>query len=406
MAVKVVMPQVGLTTEEAKIIRWLKSEGERVEKGEPLFEVETDKAVLTVESPASGVLLKILVPEGNIAKVTQAVGVIGESGEDIASILEEIGLVSPMEVKEGKEKERIEVKKGIKEEKQVLISPLAKKIALDAGLTLEEIKKIKGTGADGAITKRDVLSYIDTLRKEKEVKVEEREPVKPSANIIPLTKMRRAIALRMAQSFREIPQFWLGVDIEVDELLRCREILNSKLPEDKHLSLTDFIVKAVALALREHPYVNATFTDEGILLKEEINIGIAVALDDGLIVPVIRNADKRSLSEISLARKNLVKKAKDGALSIEELSEGTFTVSNLGMFEIDEFMAIINPPESGILAVGRVRQGFIDKNGELKKANIMSLRLTLDHRVVDGAQGAVFFNKIRDFLENPLLLFA
>ncbi|MGI6284724.1 dihydrolipoamide acetyltransferase family protein [Neomoorella humiferrea] len=424
MATKVVMPQVGLTTEEATIVQWLKNEGDPVKRGEPLFEVETDKATMTVESPADGILLKIAVPEGGVAKVTETVGLIGEEGEDVSSLLEESGKDTdgPYSGKDSQDKERVldgpqagAAKEEAEREQggrtRLLISPLARRIAREAGITIEELKNVKGTGAGGAIIKRDVLSYLEVRVKAGKEKVIDRIPYTPSPSIpasgeqlVPLTKMRRTIAQRMTQSIREAPQFWLGAEVKADELLNCRERMNSGLPEDRRITVTDLIVKACALALREHPYINATFTDEGIIVKQDINIGVAVAMEEGLIVPVLKGADRKSLSEIAASRRELVKKAREGMLTIDDATGGTFTVSNLGMWGIDEFVAIINPPEAGILAIGRVRPTFSVVNEQMKQVNVISLRLTLDHRVVDGAQGARFLARIKEYLEEPYLL--
>lgn len=422
MATKVVMPQVGLTTEEATIVQWLKNEGEPVKRGEPLFEVETDKATMTVESPADGILLKIAVPEGSVAKVTETVGLIGGEGEDVSSLLEETGkdTAKPNRGNDPRDEERgldgpqagtAEDERAQKGKTRLLISPLARRIAREAGITIEELQHVKGTGAGGAIIKRDVLSYLEVRDKAGKEKVIDHIPYTPSTGIpasgeqlVPLTKMRRTIAQRMTQSIREAPQFWLGAEVKADELLNCRERMNSGLPEDRRITVTDLIVKACALALREHPYINATFTDEGIIVKQDINIGVAVAMEEGLIVPVLKGADRKSLSEIAASRRELVKKAREGMLTIDDATGGTFTVSNLGMWGIDEFVAIINPPEAGILAIGRVRPTFSVVNEQLKQVNVISLRLTLDHRVVDGAQGARFLARIKEYLEEPYLL--
>ncbi|MBE3580510.1 MAG: 2-oxo acid dehydrogenase subunit E2 [Thermoanaerobacteraceae bacterium] len=425
MITEVVMPQVGITTTEAKIIQWLKKEGEAVSKGEPLFEVETDKATMVVEAPSDGFLVRIEISDGGTAEVGRVVGLIGDRPDvDLSSIASaskvEEALANQTETAKAEKEYEAKVVRddGVKTIRdKVRITPLARRIAKEAGLSDEELVSIKGSGAGGIINKRDVLLYLDQ-RKKTQVPVEtERGYVGAVADhaprvaaleegdrIVELTRMRRTIAQRMSQSVREAPQFWLGADVKVDRLLEFRDRVNQHLPEKERITLTDTIVRACALALRAYPQINATFTEEGLLLKERINVGIAVAIDEGLIVPVVRDADRKALREIAATRRELVKRARDGVLSADELTGGTFTVSNLGMLGIDEFVAILNPPEAGILAVGQVRPSLAMGDERVQEFKLMSLRVTLDHRVVDGALGARFLSEIRRLLEEPYLL--
>lgn len=429
MASKVVMPQVGLTTTEGVIVEWYKKEGERVAKGDKLFCIETDKVTMDIESTASGVLRKIMVPAGTPAQVTQTVAIIGEPEEDISQLLE------------GEEKEKDKPTEGPKLAERgaqkydlpgetepyptrLKISPLAKRMAKEKGISFKALADLKGTGPGGSIVKRDVLAYLDSLKERQPSQSLERAldkagtPTPPTAEtvstfsspkgrIVPLTNMRRIIAQRMSQSSHDIPQFWLKVEAKAEALIRWREILNEKMKGENgetKLTFTDFLVKASALALRECPYVNSRYTQEGIVYLDEINVGIAIALAEGLVVPVIKDAARKTLLEIAKERTDLVRKAREGNLSLEELSGGTFTVSNLGMYDVDEFVALINPPEAAILAVGRLREKLELVNGEVRAVPFFSLTLTFDHRIVDGAQGARFLQKIKERVEDPHLL--
>ncbi|GFN24172.1 dihydrolipoamide acetyltransferase family protein [Thermanaeromonas sp. C210] len=421
MVAQVVMPQVGITTTEAKIIQWLKKVGEKVTKGEPLFEVETDKATMEVEAPADGFLVRIDVGDGATAEVGRVVALIADSPDADISSVSPASKVEKALAGQGegtKAEKEPDAKVGEKEPAKAgrdkfRITPLARRIAKEAGLSNEELANIKGSGAGGIINKADVLSYLEG-KKAAQPPAEARRPASAQAprpvakeegdQVVELTRMRRAIAQRMCQSVLEAPQFWLGVNVKVDRLLEFRDRVNQLLPKEERITVTDMIVRACALALRAYPQVNATFTEEGILLKGRVNVGIAVAIDEGLIVPVVKDADKKALREIAAARRELVKRAREGVLSADELTGGTFTVSNLGMLGIDEFKAILNPPEAGILAVGQTQSALALIDGRVEEYKFVALRLTLDHRVVDGALGARFLSEVRRLLEEPYLL--
>lgn len=435
MAHKIVMPQAGITTTEGTIVRWLKQEGERVERGEPLFEVTTDKVNMEVESTASGVLLKILAPEGSTVQITQMVAIVGEPGEDISALLREAAgergesleaisepkaesALSPAPAEALPQPQGAAFQPG-----RLKISPLARRMAQTQGVALSALASIKGTGPAGSIIKRDLLRYLEGRERPAAATTAGEAvsaapapapapaptpaPDQVPAQVVPLSGMRRTIAQRMTQSSHDAPQFCLGVDAEAKELIRWRQLLNQKLKargEDVTLTYTDFLVKACALALKSCPYVNASFTAEGIEFKSAINIGVATALEEGLIVPVIKNADQKTLAQIARDRASLVEKARQGKLLADDIRGGTFTVSNLGMFAIDEFTAIINPPEAAILAVGRIRERLSRVGEEIQVVPYLSLRLTLDHRVVDGAQGARFLETVKQRIEDPYLL--
>jgi pyruvate dehydrogenase E2 component (dihydrolipoamide acetyltransferase) len=318
---------------------------------------------------------------------------------------------------------------------------LARKIASQAGLVPEMLNGLSGGGIEGAINKSDVLRFLSQRKEsqapdavhaphggELQVKVDieclPQSPEKQSIasapplqsavgqvtaiqddELVPLSRMRRAIAERMTISTREVPQFWMGVDVSVGALVKLRETIDQRLAgKVASFSYTDFIIKAVAGALRECPFMNVSYTPGGIARKSAINVGFAVALEEGLIVPVIRNAGNKSLSEIAGERNRLTEDARKGVLSQEDITGGTFTVSNLGMFKVDQFVAILNPPETGILSVGRIRQSLALLDGQLATVPTMSIGLTIDHRSIDGAQGAKFLEKVIERLEEPILL--
>lgn len=400
---EVVMPQMGISTLEGKVTVWLKQEGDKVVKGESLFEIETDKATTEVEALSSGILHKILVPAGGTAKVTEPVAILAEEGEKIG------GYEEKASGNGGASRRRI--------------SPLARKMAASAGVAPEMLHRLTGTGLQGAINKADVLRLLAEVKEQKPAPVATSaapappaQPVysKPAAmteapsslpdQVIPLSRMRRIIAERMTLSTREAPQFWLEGEVKAGVLVELRESINQRLKaKGIGLSYTDFLIKAVASALRECPYMNVSYTGNGIAQKSEINLGFAVALEEGLIVPVIREADRKPLSQISEERRRLAEGARKGILSERDLTGGTFTISNLGMFKVDRFQAILNPPEAGILSVGRIRPCLELRAGQVVSTPVISLGLTLDHRSVDGAQGARFLEAIINRLEEPYL---
>ena len=396
-------------------------------KGEPLFEIETDKATMEVESLGSGILKKILVHAGDLVKVTEEVAILADDRPDAVEVTEVPTNTAPeLSGASFAESSAQTVAPGIAgtpdtSEGEVSdrrrISPLARKIAAGANLSPETLNSLVGTGADGAITKSDVLKYA-AERPESQVKIAQPLTLKkeqsiqglaPTAalqqEIIPLSRMRRVIAERMTFSVREAPQFWLESEVSFTEVIKLRESINKRLAgRGIALTYTDIVVKAVAGALRESPFMNASYSAAGIVRKPEVNVGIAVALEEGLIVPVIRDADRKSLSEIAVERCRLSENARKGVLTEQEISGGTFTVSNLGMFKVDRFAAILNPPEAGILSVGRIRKSIELRDGQVASVPTVSLGLTIDHRCVDGAQGAQFLERVIERLQEPYLL--
>ncbi|MDN5344284.1 MAG: hypothetical protein PWQ18_395, partial [Clostridia bacterium] len=426
MATRVVLPQLGITTTEGLIGEWYKKEGDPVGKGEALFSIETDKVTTDVEATADGVLRKILVPAGQTAAVTTTVAIIAAPDEDITPLLEKEAANSvtgvtwgqPGPAPAGKSGEAEQVHPG----GRLRISPLARKIAAAQGISEAELRTIPSSGPGQSLTKRDIEAYL--ARRETPVPTVNaaREQLPPAGGegparlesemgtdsglasasqagrLVPLTPMRRTIAQRLTRSHQETPTFYLKMEVEAARLQEWRQELNARLARKEaglKLTLTDFFVKASAQALQEYPGLNVSYTEAGILYHEEINIGIATALPTGLVVPVIKNAAGKSLAQLARERVALVNKARAGDLTLAEMSGGTFTVSNLGMYPVDEFRAIINPPEAAILAVGRLKEKLYLEDGNVKATWCVYLGLTADHRVIDGATAAGFLQAVK-----------
>lgn len=397
---EVIMPKLGMTMEKGLIERWLKKEGDYVEKGEPLLEVMTDKVTIEVESFHNGYLKKILAKEGEEIPVTEVIAYIGEKDEKIS---EEI--IKGMIKEKGEEK--IEIKR--REEEKILASPLAKRLAKEMSI---DLLKISGTGPGGRIIKEDVLKVAKEV-KMREAEIKEKEKIEIEREIIkkritpeiletiPLKGIRKTIAERMYKSISEIPHFTLYVEIDISNLKSLKDKLNKEI-EGKKISYTDLIIKATALSLEKYPILNSTLKDDKVIIFKDINVGLATSMEDGLIVPVIFNANKLSLEEIADKRVDLVNRAGENKLELDDVSGSTFTITNLGMFEIDYFSPIINFPEAGILSVGAItKKPIVDKEGKITAEPMMKLGLTLDHRVLDGVTGAKFLQYLRKILQEP-----
>jgi pyruvate dehydrogenase E2 component (dihydrolipoamide acetyltransferase) len=394
MATTVIMPKLGLTMTEGTIEKWLKQEGDRVEKGELLVEIITEKINFQYEAPASGILRKIFHYEGEVVPVATPIAIIAEESEVISEV-ETIKPEVPPEVIKP-----IAVQKEMeKPPERIFVSPIAKKIAHEKGI---DLSSLKGSGPMGRIVK------IDVLRAAERLVGKETLPITPSAygKTIPLKGIRRIIAKRMTESFQNIPHIYLSLEVDMTACLALREQLMEAIEKrvKVRLTLTDILVKVAASALKDHPIINSRIEGEQICLLEEINIGVAIALQDGLIVPVIRSADRKSLPEIAIALRDLTQKAREEKLSLEDVGGGTFTLSNMGMLGIDKFNAIINPPECSILGIGRTVEKPVVQGGEIKIKPMAWLSLSSDHRIVDGAAAALFLNHIKKLLENPTLL--
>ncbi len=444
MPVQVVVPRLGLTQTDGTLVRWLKHEGDTVTKGEPILELMTDKATVEVEAPASGVLIRILHREDEVVPIGETVAFISLPGEETAPA------IKPVE--------------GMKTVPKV--TPVARRVAEEHGI---DLTGVKGTGEGGAVTKEDVLAQVSTGATARKAGVEEpiraspaarraaRElgvdlstvqasgpdgriteqdvrgalasqteiamkpqgrPVEglpsPAAGAVPIISsqplrgIRQIAAERMTLSFQTTPHFYLTIELDATNLLDLRERLQKAIPtgEIYKMTITDLLVKLVAAALSEHPYANASWQDGAIQLLGEVNVGVATATENGLVVPVIRGADRQSFGAIAKTREELTARAREGKLSVEDVSGGTFTISNLGMYDIDLFAGIINPPQSALLAVGKIKDRPYAVDGQVGLRPVFYITLSVDHRVMDGAQAALFLQRIAALVEQPALLVA
>jgi len=415
MAEIIRMPKMSDTMEEGVIASWLKKVGDEIQSGDILAEVDTDKATMELESYDDGVLLHIGIKDGESVPVNGIIAVIGEKGEDITEILKEAennSLKKEEEdkeevVEEIKEENKEEIVEKIKEEEviekvssngRIKASPLAKKLAQEKGINL---KDIQGTGEGGRITKKDIESLSpDQSNIIKEEITLPKIVAEESFDEVPVSQMRKTISKRLAESKFTAPHFYLTMEINMDNCVEGRKRINESSPVK--ISFNDIILKACASALRKHPMVNSSLLDEKIRKNHHIHIGVAVAVDEGLLVPVIRFADNKTLSHISLEVKDLARKAKEKKLQPSDWEGNTFTISNLGMFGIEEFTAIINPNDSCILAIGGIKETPIIKNGEMVPGNMMKVTMSCDHRLVDGATGAAFLQTLKELLEDPI----
>ncbi len=419
MAEIVRMPKLSDTMTEGVVAEWHKNVGDNIESGELLAEIETDKATMEFESFQEGVLLHIGVEKGQTAPVDSILAILGEKGEDVSELLK--NEENNVETKNEKVKDdpiptpeltpvptpkptaapiaQPQPKSGISSnfpkaeslnDTIIKASPLAKKLAEEKGVNL---RFVNGTGTDGRIVKRDIDNYQG---KSISNGVE-------SFNDQPVSQMRKVIAQRLAESKFTAPHFYLTISIDMENAISARKSINRAISPLK-ISFNDLVVKAVAIALKDNPKINASWYGDFIRYNDHIHIGVAVAVDDGLLVPVVRFADEKPLTQIGEEVKLYAQKAKDKKLQPEEWEGNTFTISNLGMFGIDEFTAIVNPPDSCILAIGGIQQVPVVKDGNVVPGNIMKVTLSCDHRVVDGAVGSAFLNSFKNYLENPVLL--
>jgi len=426
MAEIIRMPKMSDTMEEGVIAGWLKKVGDEVKSGDILAEVETDKATMELESYDDGFLLHVGVKDGESVPVDGVIAIIGEKGENIDDILKEVSneqnnneAVDPKDEEEiVDEDESVEENLEVKEEEEVKntedkiedinidfsnesdrikASPLAKKLASEKGV---DISMVKGSGDGGRIIKEDIENFKHSENiPTKEVKLPEIYS-KESYEEIPVSQMRKTISKRLAESKFSAPHFYLTMEIDMDNCVEGRNKINET--SDVKISFNDIIIKAAAVSLRKHPMVNASFLTDKIRVNNHIHIGVAVAVDEGLLVPVIRFADNKSLSHISTEVRNLAGKAKNKELQPSDWEGNTFTISNLGMFGIDEFTAIINPNDACILAVGGIKNTPVVKNGEIVPGNVMKVTLSCDHRIVDGAIGSAFLKTLKELIEDPI----
>jgi len=393
VAVEVVMPKFGLTMTEGTIQQWFKSEGDTIKAGEALFEVETEKVLYEVEAPADGTVAKLLYAVEAVVGVGLPVAVIAEAGEEVAEVAARYAdaaaapVAAPPEPAPGAASAAppaAEEKRG-----RVPVTPAARKLAKEHGIGLSGVT---GTGPRGRITREDVQKIIDSGGQAAPPPAPAAPPA--AAEDIPLRGMRKVIAERMHQSLQGSAQLTISTEVDVTQLIDRRQ----EVRQEFNVTYTDFIVQACAHALRQHPRMNASLEGNIIHVHGDIHVGLAVALDEGLIVPVVRDVDKKSLKDIAAEAKTLAEKARASQLKLEEVSGGTFTVSNLGMYGVDAFTPIINAPQSGILGVGRIVEKPVIYRGEVTKRSMMVLSLTFDHRVIDGAPAGAFLQTVADLL--------
>ncbi len=416
MAIKIEMPKLSDTMEEGVIAKWNVQEGDTVSAGDIIAEVETDKATMDVEVFDDGTILKIIPGEGDAVPLGGLIAVIGDEGEDISDILDGAANADSSDSSESTE-EKTEDKPEAKEEAstsdsssdsddgRVKASPLAKKIAEDKGINLSDVN---GSGPDGRIIKKDVESYSPSggLTKPAASSSSDSKPAAKQtfdsleSKEVKISQMRKVIARRLSESKFTNPHFYETIDIDMKAAFAARKAMNDA--NDVRISFNDIVVKACAVALSRHQDINSSWMDDVIMQHGDVNIAVAVAIDEGLMTPVINHADKKGLSQISAETRELAGLARDRKLQPDQMEGSTFTISNLGMFGIEEFTAIINPPNACILAVGAIRDIPVIENGEIVPGKRMKVTLSSDHRVVDGAKAAQFLNTVRNLIENPL----
>ena len=424
------MPQMGYDMKEGVVVKWLMEEGSAVKIGDPVAEIETDKAVVEFESYAEGTLEKILVEEGSKVNVGEPIAIVGDGSniteEEIVEepeIEEEVTVESEEEIVEEpiiEEEVTVQLEEEIVEEsvteessadQKIKASPLAKTLANDNNI---DLSNVTGTGPGGRIVKSDVLALIDNVETTEKIKIDlttETNNAEPQiqnsdTSVKEENKMRAQIARVTQRSKQEVPHYYLSTDINMDKALEIRAQINSKLAEQNiKISINDLIMKSVIDTLKKFPVFNSRYENGTTNMNEEINVSIAIALEEGLIMPAIINCNDMDIKQLSIASKDLVDRTKNGKLTSAEYTKGTFSISNLGMFDVNSFLAIILPPQTAMLAVGSVKKvPIVTSDDDIKVSNIMNASLSADHRVTDGAEGAIFLAEIKNNLENPVNL--
>ncbi|PKP13898.1 MAG: pyruvate dehydrogenase complex dihydrolipoamide acetyltransferase [Bacteroidetes bacterium HGW-Bacteroidetes-3] len=424
MAEIITMPRLSDTMTEGVVAQWLKKVGDKISEGDILAEIETDKATMEFESFNEGTLLYIGLKDGESAPVDSLLAIIGEEGEDIDAIIKEFKAAVPSgskapEVAKAPESPKVPEKAAVIAEPvkvaetaqapvtandssgRVIASPLAKKIAEEKGINLNTVS---GTGEGGRIVKSDVENYVPATVSATATVSAPIVSGTESFEETPNSQMRKTIARRLAESKFTAPHYYLMLEINMDNAIESRKLIN-ELPDTK-VSFNDIVVKASAIALKKHPKVNSQWFDDRTRVNHHVNVGVAVAVEDGLVVPVIRFTDQKSMTQIGAEVKDMAGRAKTKKLTPAEMEGSTFTVSNLGMFGISEFTSIINQPNSAILSVGAIIQKPVVKNGEIVIGNTMKVTLACDHRTVDGATGSAFLQTLKHFIENPVTMLA
>ena len=429
MATELKMPQMGYDMEEGTVVRWLKEEGSTVTRNEAVAEIETDKAVVEFESDSEGVLLKIVAPEGTTVPVGQTIAVVGNAGEEVDGVsdtlIEQTTATKDSEAEDSDPAnadepkafhETAEVTSG-PPRGRILATPIARRIAEERGISLANVS---GSGPGGRITKKDLEEYEPDLSSQstspvslettipKETVTTNVEP-KPAPSMPgekqPISRMRQQIARVTVKSKTEKPHFYVSAEINMTTAMSLRKQINDQLKDDGvRLTVNDLIVKACIQALQKYPKFNAYYQDDGIQYNDKINIAVAIADDEGLIVPAIIDCGEKSLRQVSQMIKNLAERSSNGSLSSQEYTGGTFAISNLGMFDVSSFVAIIHPPQSAVLAVGTVSEKPIVVDGEITVGQVMTATISADHRIVDGAEGAQFLIEVKRLLQSPTSL--
>jgi len=408
MAETINMPKLGFDMAEGVLVRWVKQVGENVNKGDVLAEIETDKATVEVESSASGVVLQFIVDEGAVVPVNAPIAVVGEKGEKV-----DVAATTAAPQKEEAKTEAApqptsapastQQASAPADDAPVKASPLAKKIAKDKGV---DIASVQGTGPGGRVVKKDVESALAGGRPQisisKPASVLGPPIISVDDQTIQTTKLRQAIGRRLVESKTTIPHFYVTHEYKMDALMDMRKQANAYLPDGEKLSVNDFILKAVALTLRQFPNLNATINGKEVIQFGHVNVGVAVTVPGGLMTVVVKDTDQKTMRQISAEVKTMAGRARDGKVKPEDVDGSTFSTSNLGMYDVEDFIAIINPPEAAILAISSAREVPVVENGEIKPGWRMKATISVDHRVSDGAEAAQFMQALAGFLENPV----
>lgn len=416
MAETINMPKLGFDMAEGTLVRWVKQVGENINKGDVLAEIETDKATVEVESSASGVVLQHIVDQGSVVPVNAPIAVIGAEGEKVDAPQQESG----KKKEEPKPQAKVEEKPAAQaqpdaapvaqaqapvESGSVKASPLAKKIARDKNL---DLASVQGTGPGGRVVRKDVEAAL--AGGAQQAAVSSRQPAQPSIvyqataedQKVQTTKLRQAIGRRLVESKQTIPHFYVTHEYKMDALMAMRKQANEFLPDNEKLSVNDFILKAVALTLRQFPNLNATINGNEIVQFGHVNVGVAVTVPGGLMTVVVKDTDQKPMRQISAEVKAMAGRTREGKVKPDDVDGSTFSTSNLGMYDVEDFIAIINPPEAAILAISSAREVPVVENGQVKPGWRMKATISVDHRVSDGAEAAQFMQKLAEFLENPV----
>ena len=412
MAETISMPKLGFDMAEGLLVRWVKQVGENINKGDVLAEIETDKATVEVESSASGVVLQLIVDQGTMVPVNAPIAIVGEAGEKVDAPTAEGGTTASKAEVKADEKPAPQATPTTAPVQQasspidsgpVKASPLAKKIARDQKVDLSHIQ---GTGPGGRIVRKDIEAALSspqpTILSSKPVSVLGPPIVSLDDKVIQTTKLRQAIGRRLVESKTTIPHFYVTHEFKMDALMDMRKQVNAYLPDNEKISVNDFILKGVALSLRQFPNLNATIKGNEVTQFGHVNVGVAVTVPGGLMTVVVKDTDQKTLRQISGEVKAMAARARDGKVKPEDVDGSTFSTSNLGMYDVEDFIAIISPPEAGILAISSAREVPVVENGELKVGWRMKATISVDHRVSDGAEAAQFMQKLAEFLENPV----